>query len=140
MQLEIKKLHPDAKVPTYAHPGDAGMDLYALFPITIPPGERAVVSTGIAMAIPAGHVGLIWDKSGLSNKFGLKVVGGVIDAAYRGEVLVGILNTSKESYTYNAGDKIAQMLIQAVLQPELIPVDELDSTDRGEGRFGSTGV
>jgi dUTP pyrophosphatase len=140
MQLEIKKLHPDAKVPTYAHEGDAGMDLYALFPITIPAGERAVVSTGIAMAIPLGHVGLIWDKSGLSNKCGLKVIGGVIDAGYRGEVLVGILNTSKETYTYNVGDKIAQMLIQAVVQPELITVDELDSTTRGAGRFGSTGV
>ena len=116
------------------------MDLYALFPITIPPGERSVVSTGIAMAIPEGYVGLIWDKSGLSNKFGLKVIGGVIDAGYRGEVLVGILNTSKESYTYNAGDKIAQLLLQAVVQPELVVVEELDKTVRGDGRFGSTGV
>ena len=94
MELRIKKLHKDAKVPSYARPGDAGMDLYALFPVTIGAGERAIVSTGIAIAIPEGYVGLIWDKSGLSNTFGLKVVGGVIDAGYRGEVLVGILNTS----------------------------------------------
>ena len=140
MQLKIKKLHPDAKVPTYAHAGDAGMDLYALFPVTIPAGERAVISTGLAMAIPVGYVGLLWDKGGLSNKFGLKVVGGVVDAGYRGEILVGILNTSHESYAFNAGDKITQILIQAVVQPELVTVDELDSTTRGDGRFGSTGV
>ena len=140
MQLHIKKLYPDAKVPTYAHPGDAGMDVYALRAVTILPGERAIVTTGISMAIEVGYVGLIWDKSGLSNIFGLKVVGGVIDAGYRGEILVGILNTSNESYTYSAGDKVAQMLIQSVVQPDLVEVFELDGTDRGDGRFGSSGV
>lgn len=116
------------------------MDVYALRAVTILPGERAIVTTGISMAIEVGYVGLIWDKSGLSNIFGLKVVGGVIDAGYRGEILVGILNTSNESYTYSAGDKVAQMLIQSVVQPDLVEVFELDGTDRGDGRFGSSGV
>ena len=140
MELHIKKLHLDAKVPTYAHADDAGMDLYSFTTIIIPAGERALVTTGIAMAIPVGYVGLIWDKSGLSNKSGLKVLGGVIDAGYRGEILVGILNTSAETYTFTAGDKVAQLLIQAVVQPKLLIVDTLDGTVRGDGAFGSTGV
>lgn len=140
MELQIKKLHPDAKVPTFAHANDAGMDLYSFETIVIPAGERALVTTGIAMAIPAGYVGLIWDKSGLSNKSGLKVLGGVIDAGYRGEILVGILNTSTETHTFAAGDKVAQMLIQAVVQPILVTVHQLDGTSRGDGAFGSTGV
>jgi dUTP pyrophosphatase len=140
MELHIKKLHPDAKLPTYAHPGDAGMDLYVTREVTILPMELIQVETGVAMAIPYGYVGLVWDKSGLSNKFGLKVMGGVFDTGYRGEILVGILNTSQNPYTFHVGDKVAQMLIQEVTQPTLIEVAELDDTVRGEGRFGSTGV
>jgi dUTP pyrophosphatase len=82
----------------------------------------------------------VWDKSGLANKFGLKVVGGVFDAGYRGEILVGLLNTSNEQYTFNVGDKVAQMLIQGVVCPELIEVEILDETSRGKGRWGSTGA
>lgn len=140
MELHIKKLHPDAIVPTYALPGDAGMDLYTLETMIVMPGARVLVRTGVAMAIPPGYVGLIWDKSGLSNKSGLKVLGGVIDAGYRGEILVGILNTGTGVHTFNAGDKVAQMLIQAVVQPTLVTVDELSETVRGDSAFGSTGV
>lgn len=140
MELHIKKLHPDALLPTYALPGDAGMDLYALESISVPPGARVLMRTGVAMAIPTEYVGLIWDKSGLSNKSGLKVLGGVIDSGYRGEVLVGILNTGTASHTFTAGDKVAQMLIQAVVQPTLVTVAELDETVRGDNAFGSTGV
>jgi dUTP pyrophosphatase len=140
MELQIKKLHIDAKVPTYAHADDAGMDLYTSVTVVITPGERTLITTGIAMAIPVGYVGLIWDKSGLSNKTGLKVLGGVIDAGYRGEVMVGILNTASETHTFAAGDKVAQMLIQTVVQPQLVTVDELGETARGDGAFGSTGV
>ena len=140
MNLQIKKLHPDAKAPTYAHPGDAGMDMYAVGTTIVPAGQRAIISTGIAMAIPLGYVGLIWDKGGISNKFGLTVIGGVVDAGYRGEILIGIFNTSHTDYTFTAGDKVAQMVIQAVIQPTFTEVDELDETPRGEGRFGSTGI
>lgn len=139
MQLPIKKLVPEAKLPTFAHDTDAGMDLYALDTTTILAGARGLIKTGIAVAIPAGYVGLFWDKSGLSNKHGLKVVGGVIDAGYRGELLVGLLNTSSEDFKFEAGQKVAQMLIQKVEYPELVEVTELDETQRGEGKFGSTG-
>ncbi len=139
IKLPIKKLFENAVVPTFAHPGDAGMDLYARETVTINPGEKAVVGTGIAFAIPEGYVGLIWDKSGIAIKNGLKVLGGVIDAGYRGEVMVGIINLSNVAYTFEAGHKVAQMIIQERIQPEVMVVDDLDETTRGEGGFGSTG-
>jgi dUTP pyrophosphatase len=140
MKLGIKKLDVRAVLPSYAHSHDAGMDLYALEPTSILPGERTTVGTGIAMQIPQGYVGLIWDKSGLSTKLGLKVLGGVIDAGYRGEVRVGLINLGKETIQLEAGQKIAQMLIQKVQSPTLIEVEVLDETSRGEGNFGSTGL
>ncbi len=140
MELRIKKLHPDARVLSFAHPGDAGMDLCALTAVSILPGQRASVATGIALAIPVGYVGLIWDKSGLSQKGGLKTLGGVIDAGYRGEVFVGLYNTSPDTYTFAAGDKVAQLLIQAIVQPVIIEVLELDDSERGADGFGSTGI
>lgn len=139
MELKIKKISPDAKIPTYAHHDDAGFDLYASENVTISVGTRAVLGTGIAMEIPDGYVGLIWDKSGLSNTHGLKTLGGVIDAGYRGEVKVGIINLSNEDYMVGAGHKIAQMLIQKVEHAEIKEVDELSDAIRGEGGFGSTG-
>jgi dUTP pyrophosphatase len=139
MELHIKKLHPDAKLPTYAHPGDAGMDLYTYEDTHIPAHGRVLVPSGIAMAIPDGYVGLVWDKSGVSYKAGLKVIGGVADAGYRGQIFVGILNTTDEEYVFEKGDKVAQMLIQKVERPDIIEVNELDETSRGDRAFGSTG-
>ncbi len=139
MKLLIKKLHPEAKVPTFAHATDAGLDLCAVETVTIAPGERRSVATGIAMAIPGGHVGLVWDKSGIAHKGGLKTLGGVIDAGYRGEIFVGLHNLSDTPYTFEAGHKVAQILIQAIVQPELVEADELPEADRGEKAFGSTG-
>ena len=139
MKLPIKKLHPEAKLPTYAHAGDAGMDIYALQDVVVEAGKRALIKTGIAMAIPAGYVGLLWDKSGLANNHGLTIVGGVVDAGHRGEILVGLLNTGEKNHTFQAGDKVTQMLIQPVTQAILTEVEELDDTTRGECRFGSTG-
>lgn len=139
IKLPIKKTHENALLPTFAHASDAGMDLYTRESVTVLAGEKAVVGTGIAMAIPEGYVGLIWDKSGIAIKSGLKVLGGVIDAGYRGEVMVGIINLSKEDYTFEAGHKVAQMIIQERIQPDIIEVDSLDDTTRGEGGFGSTG-
>lgn len=140
MQLQVKKLHPDAKLPQFAHATDAGLDLYTVENVAIAPGERISIATGIAVQIPVGYVGLIWDKSGIAQKGGLKTLGGVIDADYRGEVFVGLLNTGAEQYEFTSGQKIAQMLIQKIEHPEIIEVDELDDTDRGDGAFGSTGV
>jgi dUTP pyrophosphatase len=139
MQLQIKKLHPDAKLPAFAHTTDAGMDLFTLEDFTLVPGERKSVATGIAMAVPAGYVALIWDKSGVAHKRGIKSLGGVIDAGYTGEVFAGLLNTCSEAQEFKVGDKIAQLLIQKVEQPQIVEVAELKETTRGEGRFGSTG-
>lgn len=139
MEIKIKKLHPDAVVPSYAYATDAGMDLFSSEEITIPVGSTAVISTGIAMEIPEGYAGLIWDKSGLAVKYGLKTFGGVIDAGYRGEVKVGIRNFNTHEYVIKAGNKIAQMLIQKIESPRIVVVEELSDTPRGDGGFGSTG-
>ncbi len=140
MNLHIKKLHPDAKIPTFAHATDAGMDLYTLQALEIAPMMRTQVATGIAFEIPDGYVGLIWDKSGLSHKKGLKTLGGVVDAGYRGEVFVGVINLGSETITFDVGDKIAQMVLQKIEHPEIVEVAELADADRGTGAFGSTGA
>ena len=136
--VNIKRLNENATLPTYSHPGDAGMDLYSAQYVTLQPGETVKVVTGIATAIPSGFVGLVWDRSSMGSK-GIKRMGGVIDAGYRGEILVALLNTTQAPYEIKAGDKIAQMLIQPVESPALVEVSDLDDTSRGEGGFGSTG-
>ncbi len=140
MVLFIKKLSEKAILPKYANPYDAGMDLYSNKTITLQPQERKLIPTGIAMAIPSGYVGLIWDKSGIATNHGLKTMAGVIDAGYRGEIKILIHNLSNQSYTIQAGTKIAQMLIQPVEQKKIIEVGDLDDTERGQGGFGSTGL
>lgn len=139
MELKIKKLHAGAQMPTYAHEGDAGLDLIAVQSLTIPAGGRVVVPVGIAVEIPDGFVGLVWDKSGLATIHGLKTVGGVIDSGYRGELKVGVVNLNKEDYVIDAGQKIAQLLIQRIERVTVLEVAELSGTVRGEGGFGSTG-
>ncbi|MBP9763128.1 MAG: dUTP diphosphatase [Candidatus Pacebacteria bacterium] len=139
MQIKFKKLNENAIAPKYAYKFDAGMDLFCLEDVSIAPNERVQISTGIAMEIPEKYVGLIWDKSGLSHKSGLKTVGGVVDSQYRGEIKVGMINLSGDVFKFEAGQKIAQMLIQKVKQIDLIESAELSDTDRGEGGFGSTG-
>ena len=140
MKLLVKKLQPEAKLPERAHHNDAGMDLFSTEEGVIFRGQKKVFGTGVAMAIPDGYVGLIWDKSGLAAKHGLTCLGGVIDAQYRGEIFVTLANLGDEDYTITEGQKIAQMLIQRVKIPTLEEVDELDETERGEGKFGSTGT
>lgn len=139
MKLNVRKLFPDAIVPVRAHHDDAGLDLYSYESFVLEPGERRTVKTGIALAIPTGYVGLIWDKSSVPHKFGVKTMGGVIDASYRGEVGVIMANLSKEPYSVEKGAKISQLLVQKVELPEVCEVTELDDTIRGEGGFGSTG-
>lgn len=138
--IKIKKLTEEAILPKYAKPGDAGMDFYASETVVLQPHERKVVNTGIAMAIPHGYVGLLWDKSGMAAKFGVKTMAGVIDSGYRGEIKILMHNLSETSYTFEKGTKVAQMLIQPVEQKELREVNSLDETERGAGGFGSTGL
>lgn len=141
MILKIKKIAgaEDLPTPNYAHSGDAGLDLYAREETTLLPGERKMIPTGLQFEVPEGYVGLVWDKSGLSIKNGLKTLGGVLDSGYRGELMVGIVNLGNESYTFKRGHKVAQLLIQKIENPEIKVVTELGETARGEGGFGSTG-
>lgn len=138
MKLKIKKLHEDAVVPTRAHREDAGIDLYACGDHVIQGGETKKIPVGVALEMEVGYVGLIWDKSSIGSK-GLKTLGGVVDAGYRGEVQVIMHNLTHEPYTFLHGQKVAQMLIQKVELCDVIEVDELSDTVRGEGGFGSTG-
>jgi dUTP pyrophosphatase len=139
MELKVKKIHPEAKLPVYGHPGDAGFDLFSCVDLALGPGEVKAVPTGLKMAIPRGFVGLIWDKSGISLK-GVHKLAGVVDAGYRGEVQVVMINLGREAYAIKAGMKIAQMLIQPVQDVGIRETDDLDDTSRGEGGFGSTGL
>ncbi len=139
MLIKVKKLNPEAVLPKYAHPGDAGLDLYSCEHVTLLPGERKLVSTGISMEFEKGYVALIWDKSGIANN-GIKTMGGVIEHTYRGEYKVVMLNTSSEIYEIKKGQKIAQVLIQPIVSAEVEEVSELSETQRGDGAFGSTGI
>lgn len=140
MELKVKKLVPEAKLPDYIHADDAAMNLYTIDSYTLAPGERRIFKTGIAVAIPVGYAGLIWDRSGLANKSGLKRLGGVVDAGYRGDIGVGLINLSKEPVEILKGDKVAQMIIQKIEQPKMVESEVLpESATRGEGGFGSTG-
>ena len=139
MRMKVKKLHPDAKLPSYAHDGDAGMDIFSLESCTLKPGERKMIRTGISYELEPGFVSLIWDKSGLAAKHGLKTMGGVIEHNYRGELRIILLNTSGEEFKIEKGDKIAQMLIQPVTTAKIEEANELSDTNRGAGAFGSTG-
>jgi dUTP pyrophosphatase len=139
MQIKIKKINKDAKLPTHGHHGDAGMDFYASETVIFTPGKLARVPTGVAIEIPEGCVGLIWDKSSVSFNLGLKIMGGVIDSSYRGEVIMCLLNTSQKEVIIEKGHKIAQMIIQKFEHCDILEVGELSGTVRGEGREGSTG-
>jgi len=126
-------------MPSYGHDTDAGFDLYATEDTTIMPGERKGVPTGIAIEIPAGYVGLIWDKSSVSFNHGQKTIGGVIDSGYHGEIKIGIYNFSNEPFVFEKGHKVAQMLIQKVEKVEFEESNELSDTTRGKNGWGSTG-
>jgi dUTP pyrophosphatase len=139
MKLKVKKLHSDAKLPTHGHPGDAGMDFYAYDTVVFKPNAQERVHAGVMVEIPEGHVGLIWDKSSISFNFGLKVVGGVIDSSFRGELVMSMLNMTDKEVIIEKGHKIAQMLIQKFEHCDIVEVEELSDTARGAGREGSTG-
>ena len=137
-QLKIKKIDPSATLPTRAHPDDAGLDLYSLEAVTLPPGEGTVARTGIALALPPGTVGMVADRSSMAKR-GFKTAGGVIDAGYRGEVHIVIRNISKETLNFGKGERIAQLLILPIFTPAPIEAESLDETSRGEKGFGSSG-
>ena len=142
VQISIKRLDPELPLPSYAHPGDAGADLHAAAEVTLQPGERALVPTGIAMALPEGYVGLVHPRSGLAARHGISIVNapGTIDAGYRGEVAVCLVNTDPTApFTVHRGDRIAQLVVQRCESAEFVESEELDASVRGEGGYGSTG-
>jgi dUTP pyrophosphatase len=140
MKIKIKKLKEDAILPTHGHPGDAGIDFYASEDIFFKAGAQERVPTGIAVEVPEGCGGFIWDKSSISFKHGLKIMGGVIDSGFRGEIVMSLINLSDKDFTLEKGHKVAQMVVQKFEDCDILEVEELsNNTVRGEGREGSTG-
>jgi len=142
MRLAVRRLEADARLPSRSYDDDAGFDLHAAEAATVPPGGRASVRTGIALEIPERHAGLVLPRSGLAAKHGIALVNapGLIDAGYRGEVRVLLLNTDAgKDFEIAVGDRIAQLLVVRVEAPDVVEVDELATSDRGEAGFGSSG-
>jgi dUTP pyrophosphatase len=143
VQVLITRLDPDLPLPRYAKPGDAGADIVSRIDITLAPGERALVPTGIAIALPDGYVALVHPRSGLAIKHGVTMVNspGTVDAGYRGELQVILINHDRsEPISFKRGDRIAQLVIQQVERAEFVEVSDLPGSGRGTGGFGSTGV
>lgn len=138
LNVKIKRLHADAKLPSYAHPGDVALDMYSLEDKTLGPGEHHIFMNGFALEFPHGYAGIVKDKSSIS-KAGLHTMGGVYDAGYRGEYNVHLVNLSNKPYAIEKGDKVAQLVILPVIQAKLEEVSELSDSKRGTGSFGSTG-
>jgi dUTP pyrophosphatase len=141
IELPIRRLRPEAQVPTRAYDGDAGIDLAACERVELAPGERALVSTGLAVAIPAGYAGYVQPRSGLATKHGISIVNtpGLVDSGYRGELLVNLLNTDpREPFVVEPGMRIAQLVVLAVPEVEPVEVEELPQSERGGRGFGSS--
>lgn len=142
VEVLIQRLDADLPLPSYAHPGDAGLDLYAREGLQLAPGERYAMPTGVAVALPAGYAAFVHPRSGLAAREGVTVLNtpGTVDAGYRGEIKVILVNTdTRSTATLDRGDRIAQLVIQRVAGARLIEVDRLPGSARGEGGFGSTG-
>lgn len=140
--VPLRRLDLDLPLPSYAHDGDAGADLHAATDVTLAPGERTLVPTGVALALPDGYVGLVHPRSGLAARHGITIVNapGTVDSGYRGEVLVNLVNLDpREPFTVRRGDRIAQLVVQEVARAEFIEVDSLEDTSRGDTGHGSSG-
>jgi dUTP pyrophosphatase len=143
VNIEFKLLHELAQAPKYAHHGDAGADLVCIEDVTLKPGERLLVPTGVAIALPSGYVGLVHPRSGLATKHGIGIVNtpGTIDSGYRGELKICLINLDpKETVHLPAGSRIAQLVIQEVTTASFVQVQDLDDTERSDQGFGSTGI
>ena len=142
VKVPLRRLDPDLPIPRHAHEGDAGVDLYAREPATLAAGERRLVPTGVAVAIPEGYVGLVAPRSGWAARSGMSIVNtpGIVDSGYRGELVVILINHGSVPVEIARGDRIAQLVVLPVVSVEFEVVDELDETGRGAGGFGSTGT
>lgn len=137
--IKFRKINEHATIPSYANPGDAGLDLHSTEDYTLQPGERRSFGLGFQAEFPEGHVAHVWDKSSLSFKHGITTLGGVIDSSYRGEYMIVLLNTSQVPYEIKKGDKIAQLVITPIVHAEIEHAENLESSIRGEKGFGSSG-
>ena len=137
--LQIQRISPDAKLPSFAYEGDAGMDIFSCEDCVIEPFEKKVIGTGLKIAVPAGRAGFVCDKSGLAANYSLTTLAGVLDSGYRGELKIILMNLGKEPYEVRKGQKIAQLVIKKIEKPEIVE-SNLDETERGEGGFGSSGL
>ena len=142
MKVKVLRTDPEAQLPAYAHPGDAGMDVRSIEDVTLAPGARALVRTGLVLELPPDAEAQVRPRSGLALKHGVTVLNtpGTIDAGYRGEVGVILINLGAETFVVEKGMKIAQLVVAPVAQAEIVEVSAVDATDRGAGGFGSTGV
>jgi dUTP pyrophosphatase len=140
IELPVRRLRPDAQVPARAYTGDAGIDLAAVERMELGAGERALVATGLAVAIPHGYAGYVQPRSGLASKHGISIVNtpGLVDSGYRGELLVNLLNTGREPFVVEPGMRIAQLVVLPVPDVRIVEVDELPESDRGTRGFGSS--
>lgn len=142
LAVQLLRLDPDVPVPAYAHPGDAGADLVTTVDVRLEPGERALVPTGVAVALPAGYAAFVHPRSGLAARFGVSIVNapGTVDAGYRGEIKVALVNLDpREPVELRRGDRIAQLVVQRVEQVRFVEVGALPGSPRGAGGYGSTG-
>lgn len=142
LPVQLRRLDPDLPVPHTAHPGDAGVDLYAREDRVLAPGQRALVPTGIALALPDGYAGFVHPRSGLAARHGVTTLNspGTVDAGYRGEILVNLVNTDqRDSFAVRRGDRIAQLVVQAVCEVEFVEVDSLTDSRRGQTGHGASG-
>jgi dUTP pyrophosphatase len=142
LEISIRRLDPDVPLPSYSHPGDAGADLVTTEDVTLKPGERALVPTGIAIAVPLGYAAFVHPRSGLAARHGLSIVNtpGTVDSGYRGEIKVALINHDlHEAIVLNRGDRIAQLVIQRVEHAQFVEVEDLPDSARGAGGYGSTG-
>jgi dUTP pyrophosphatase len=139
-RLLFKRLHPAARLPTRGSAGAAGLDLYAVERVTISPGARAAVRTGLAAAVPEGFYGRVAPRSGLAVRHGIDVLAGVIDSDYRGEILCALVNHGEEPFEVEPGARVAQLVVEAIASPEPEWAEDLEETARGAGGFGSTGA
>lgn len=142
LPVPVRRLDPGVPLPSYAHPGDAGADLCSTVEVTLAPGERRLVPTGVALALPPGHVGLVHPRSGLAARHGISIVNapGTVDAGYRGEIQVCLVNTDRsEAFTVRRGDRIAQLVVQRCERVRFVEVEDLEDSARGADGYGSTG-
>ena len=143
VEILVRRLDPDLPLPAYAHPGDAGADLATTADVTLPPGERATIGTGIALALPDGYAAFVHPRSGLAHRLGVSIVNapGTVDAGFRGEIKVVLVNLDlREPVTFRRGDRIAQLVVQRVERARFHEVERLPGSARGAGGHGSTGV